>query len=779
MQEQLSDAKGRFMFTNLAPALYRIAIDSTQGKKISGQRVVADTAAGMFMLNTGIDVTSDSTVTVTVDARKNAAAGDTVLYRIAVENSGNIVHYAASVLDTLPSQAAYVSMQKGTFSSASYDGAKRIVQWKIDTLKFNSVDSAAVTVVVPRTIPDSTTIRNTVWYVSPRENVSLRGGAATMVRSLPSMHLNSYFAGRDSIAAGDSVWKMITYANAGTDTLRKASIVDTLFGAGASRLSLVKAGSGSVVAIHDSVVIISIGAIPPDRGDTVTVKIISSPTLHAGATIAAHTRLMQNGVTLDSVFSTLRIVSTYDAAAFFTIVKTANKKVAEIGDVVTYQLQLTNTFSAPVFRIGVYDMLPHAFKYVKKSSRFNGKANEPVMNMANGALTWSIPDTIAPGAAATVVYQLALGADALQSEGMNTAYASAEAGGGLTFASAASQWQVTVKPGVFTEKGLIIGKIFYDDNANAFQDAGENGISDVELWMEDGTRIVTGENGKFSVPEVKPGQHVLRVNERTLPAGTELLGGLNDFAQDPVSRFVRISSGGIAKANFFVKRAPRDTVLAARTLAAKTEKGRQPAAVVPVKSDVVKIAAVKATSATQEQHAAVAAPVTKAAPINPSLGKRDTARIIPATVPPVHDAAAAVSPVQPVKRAVNTPPAQAQLAAGTGTVTVQGAAQARVETSNGWMVYKWASGVFMVQVSSWEDEQTAAAEAKRFAVRYHRQAVLREHTKKGVVYHAVQFGPFRSDGEARAAIDECIGQSAQSLKQRAEKKISGRIPSAE
>src|ERR1035438_4607854 len=42
---------------------------------------------------------------------------------------------------------------------------------------------------------------------------------------------------------------------------------------------------------------------------------------------------------------------------------------------------------------------------------------------------------------------------------------------------------------------------------------GEVGVKGVELWMEDGTRITTGDDGKFSLPNVKPGQHVLRVNE--------------------------------------------------------------------------------------------------------------------------------------------------------------------------------------------------------------------------------------------------------------------------
>ncbi len=107
---------------------------------------------------------------------------------------------------------------------------------------------------------------------------------------------------------------------------------------------------------------------------------------------------------------------------------------------------------------------------------------------------------------------------------------------------------------------MIIGKIFYDDDRNGYQSEGEVGIKGVELWMEDGTRIVTGDDGKFSLPNVKPGQHVLRVNERSLPPKTELLKGGRDFAGDASSRFVRLTEGGIARANFFVKRVLKDSV---------------------------------------------------------------------------------------------------------------------------------------------------------------------------------------------------------------------------
>ena len=179
-------------------------------------------------------------------------------------------------------------------------------------------------------------------------------------------------------------------------------------------------------------------------------------------------------------------------------------------------------------------------------------------------LQWSLAsvsrDTLKAGSTGLLVYQLVLGADAMESQGLNTVYATAKDTVGTMFVSLPSQKQITVQPGVFTDNGVIIGKIFYDDDRNGYQSEGEAGVKGVELWMEDGTRIITGDDGKFSLPDVKPGQHVLRVNERSLPPRTELLKGGRDFAGDASSRFVRLTEGGIARANFFVKRVLKDSV---------------------------------------------------------------------------------------------------------------------------------------------------------------------------------------------------------------------------
>ncbi|MCA9406620.1 MAG: hypothetical protein KC684_08780, partial [Candidatus Omnitrophica bacterium] len=98
-------------------------------------------------------------------------------------------------------------------------------------------------------------------------------------------------------------------------------------------------------------------------------------------------------------------------------------------------------------------------------------------------------------------------------------------------------------------------KVFFDRNANGLQDAPEYSpldrkelqeppIPNVQLMMEDGTVITTDQEGKFHIPGVRPGRHVLRLDERSLPEGSYLT---TDKAV-----ILNITPGLLTKVNFGV-----------------------------------------------------------------------------------------------------------------------------------------------------------------------------------------------------------------------------------
>jgi uncharacterized repeat protein (TIGR01451 family) len=563
VQEVTTDKNGKFKFENLRPAKYVVSVDSAEFPNFTGYTFLSDTASGTFTINLSLQIVLDSSVTFMAVAPASANAGDTVHVGIGLTNSGNTVHYGVSIVDTLSPFTTFVNASPGKFTSVTYDSASRVVRWYRDTLQTLVDDSLTLRYVVSRNIPDNTQLITRPWFSS--NILTASSSKITTVRSTGILEFsNSFVLARDTIIAGDSIRHLFRFRNVGTDSIRGLRIVDTLFSAGLSGISLAKSALDST-KIVDSVSTVYIGSLAPQKQDSVSLKLVTDFALRSGVSIISHAYAMKGDSILARRDTMFVVNENPDLATFLKIVKTANKKVAEIGDIVTYQVQITNSSPQFIRSIGIYDLLPYAFKYVKNSARFNGRPVEPQSNPVLNQLVWKLSDTIPSTKSSTLVYQLAIAADAMESEGLNTAYASAVAGYGTTLVSAASQWQITVRPGVFTEKGLIIGKVFYDDNRNTFQDEGETGVKGIEIWMEDGTKIITGDDGKYSLPEVKPGQHVMRINELTLPENASMLTGGNAFAKDPSSRFVRVTEGGIAKANFYLKRTMKDS--AAQTVA--------------------------------------------------------------------------------------------------------------------------------------------------------------------------------------------------------------------
>jgi hypothetical protein len=165
------------------------------------------------------------------------------------------------------------------------------------------------------------------------------------------------------------------------------------------------------------------------------------------------------------------------------------------------------------------------------------------------------------GSSLEITYRAAVGPDAQRGDGVNTVSARGVSLGTSVSSNTASV-KVKITAGVFTEKGTIIGKVFVDRNGNRMQDQGDSaktgkpdepGVPDVALYLEDGTRVITDESGKYSIVGVLPGTHVLRVDETTLPKNTVLVPLSNRFLGDGASQFVDMNPGGLFKADFAVQ----------------------------------------------------------------------------------------------------------------------------------------------------------------------------------------------------------------------------------
>jgi uncharacterized repeat protein (TIGR01451 family) len=240
--------------------------------------------------------------------------------------------------------------------------------------------------------------------------------------------------------------------------------------------------------------------------------------------------------------------STVTGNAMLTISKTASKTEAELGDMVTYTVTITNIGNSPVPQPNIIDRLPAGFRLIDSSSHVTG-AKLIVLQGAPGAQLTYVLDSINPGKSVTITYRVRLGVGAMQGDGVNRVYAQCPYNSNQNCSNEARA-RVRVTGGVFTNNACITGAIYVDCNGNQIKDKEEMGISGVRLYVEDGTFLISDSEGKYSYCGLSPKIHVLKVDQTTLPRGSRLVTSSNRNVGDANSLFLDVKNGELQRADF-------------------------------------------------------------------------------------------------------------------------------------------------------------------------------------------------------------------------------------
>jgi hypothetical protein len=118
-------------------------------------------------------------------------------------------------------------------------------------------------------------------------------------------------------------------------------------------------------------------------------------------------------------------------------------------------------------------------------------------------------------------------------------------------------FRLRIRPGLLSDSGTIIGRVFEDKNFDGEQQPGEPGIPNAVIFLDDGTRIVTDPNGMFSVTNVLPGYRTGVLDLSSLP-GYTLAPNLYFNERNSQSRLVQLAPGGLVRMNFAVTPAFRE-----------------------------------------------------------------------------------------------------------------------------------------------------------------------------------------------------------------------------
>jgi uncharacterized repeat protein (TIGR01451 family) len=239
------------------------------------------------------------------------------------------------------------------------------------------------------------------------------------------------------------------------------------------------------------------------------------------------------------------------------LVKTGDRAAAEPGDIVIYRLLLTNTSDVAARDLEITDTLPLGFSLVSSSPRAAviGAAGTTPLALTsvttNGpVVSFRIPGELQPRQSLELIYAVVISPDAIRGTGRNLAVTQGNSNEGQVRSNPASHL-VRVRPGILSDCGTIVGRVFVDKNFDGQQQPGEPGVPNAVIYMDDGNRITTDPNGLFSLSNVVAGYRAGTLDLNSLP-GYTLAPNLYRIEDNSVSRFVKLAPGSTVKMNFAV-----------------------------------------------------------------------------------------------------------------------------------------------------------------------------------------------------------------------------------
>lgn len=235
------------------------------------------------------------------------------------------------------------------------------------------------------------------------------------------------------------------------------------------------------------------------------------------------------------------------------IVKSADPARAEIGDIITYRVEVHNPTNAPVRDLIVRDRLPTSFHYAHGSALLSiapapEQSIEP--QMQGTELLFRIAE-LPHGATARILYRVRVGANAREGDQENLAVATGAFPSGEQIQTTPARAVVFVSSGVFSTRQMIIGRVFVDANANGQFDDGERPMPGVRLYLSNGQSVITDSAGLYNFPSLGDGPQAISLDPVSIPKGYALTDG-GRLSGKSWARLLRtpVGGGSLLRQNF-------------------------------------------------------------------------------------------------------------------------------------------------------------------------------------------------------------------------------------
>ncbi|HEY0080342.1 MAG TPA: SdrD B-like domain-containing protein [Pyrinomonadaceae bacterium] len=233
--------------------------------------------------------------------------------------------------------------------------------------------------------------------------------------------------------------------------------------------------------------------------------------------------LTEDAVQIDDLAAFVLNVPMFEHQAL-EISKLVDRPNAEIGDAVSYRVEVHNATAITLNDVVVRDTLPPSFHYAPGTARFENPpdASRSIEPEVVGSQMLFRVGQLRAGARANLSYRVRVGVNAAEGEQINTALATGVFLSGEQITTNPTSATVRVRRGLFSMQQIVMGRVFGDLNGNGQFDAGETALAGVRLYLHNGQSVITDSAGQYSFPSVNDGSLVISLDPVTLPAGYTL-----------------------------------------------------------------------------------------------------------------------------------------------------------------------------------------------------------------------------------------------------------------
>lgn len=502
-------------------------------------------------------------------------------YTIAFKNTGDTAARNVVVLDQLPATIAYSagSLQVNDKSvSDALDGDEGSVQAGAIRVKLAKVDAGETVRTTFRSrltgdVPAGTGLVNTATLTADNAPQVLTARATVIVDPIGLV-----FAGRTGRSAPIAGARVAVLTN--LNELNFVALpsdggyapneknVNPFVSDGQGHFSFVLAPNGLTQATNYFMRVSAQGYMTREMQLTLSPSNqgLYSLGVHAldsqPLAVAGGFDLVHEDVNINDLAALVMNVPMFEPAGL-QIMKSADRAQAEIGDTITYRVEVHNPTSASVRDVLISDRLPTSFHFAEGSARITvGSAPEapitPEIN--NGELQFRIAELPA-GATARLLYRVRVGANAGEGDQTNTAIASGVFPSGEKITSAPSRAVVKVSAGVFSTRQAIVGRVFVDTNANQQFDEDDRPMPGVRLYLSNGQSVITDSAGLYNFPSLGDGPQVISLDPVSVAPGYKLTDGGRKSGEG-WTRLLRtpVGGGALLRQNFVLTQTERPEV---------------------------------------------------------------------------------------------------------------------------------------------------------------------------------------------------------------------------